>query len=76
MKKRGQLGVRRIEKLLDEIEKGETFLSKTIGDMYHEKYGSKFMPNQRQVGLFLRRIPTCQVWSQSGRNGAITWVKV
>lgn len=76
MSKKGQFGVRRIEKLLDTIEKGETFLTKTIGDMYHEKYGSQNMPNQRQISLYLRRIPTCEVWGQRGKKGAITWVKV
>ncbi len=64
MSKKGQFGVRRIEKLLDTIEKGETFLTKTIGDMYHEKYGSQNMPNQRQISLYLRRIPTCEVWGK------------
>jgi hypothetical protein len=76
MNKKGNLRVRRIEQLLDEIEEGETFLSKTIGDMYHERYGTQYLPSRHQIGFYLRRISTCQVWNQSGEKGTITWVRV
>tara|TARA_R100001594_G_scaffold99041_1_gene133582 strand:- start:325 stop:555 length:231 start_codon:yes stop_codon:yes gene_type:complete len=76
MNKKGNLRVRRIEQLLDEMKEGDKFGSKAIGDLYCEKYGVQYLPSPHQIAFYLRRIPTCEVWGQRGKKGEITWVKV